>query len=142
MEVDVVSALRLTLDGADRLIRAAKAEAAALGVSVVVHVCDPGGHPIAMARMDSSPTFSIEIARKKAWTAAASGVATATLAGDFMSEPSLLHGVAGNVDELITVGGGVPILVSGDIAGAIGVSGATEEQDHRIAAAAADSVVG
>ena len=140
--MDVVTASRLTLDGAERLLRAARSEATTLGVSVVIHVCDPGGHPIAMARMDASPTFSIEIARKKAWTAAAAGVSTAALASDFMSEPSLLHGVAGNVDELITVGGGVPVLVDGHVAGAIGVSGATEQDDHQIAAAAAASVFG
>jgi uncharacterized protein GlcG (DUF336 family) len=140
--VDVVSTPRLTLDGADRLITAARTEAASLGVDVVVHVCDPGGHPIAMVRMDASPTFSIEIARKKAWTAAASGAATASLAKDFMSEPTLLHGVAGNVDELITVGGGVPVRVEGRVAGAIGVSGATEDQDHQIADAAVAFVFG
>lgn len=140
--MDVVSTPRLTLEGAERLIAAARAEAASLGVGVVVHVCDPGGHPIAIARMDASPTFSIEIARKKAWTAAAAGAATASLAKDFLSEPSLLHGVAGNVDELITVGGGVPVLVDGRVAGAIGVSGATEEQDHQIAGAAVASVFG
>jgi uncharacterized protein GlcG (DUF336 family) len=140
--VDVVRTPRLTLDGAHRLITAARAEAAALGVDVVVHVCDPGGHPIAMVRMDASPTFSIEIARKKAWTAAAAGASTASLAADFLREPSLLHGVAGNVDELITVGGGVPVQVDGRVAGAIGVSGATEEQDHEIARAAVASVFG
>ncbi len=140
--MDIVSTPRLTLDGADRLITAARAEAASLGVDVVVHVCDPGGHPIAMARMDASPTFSIEIARKKAWTAAAAGAATASLAEDFLREPSLLHGVAGNVEEMITVGGGVPVQVAGRVAGAVGVSGATEEQDHEIASAAVAFVFG
>lgn len=140
--MDVVSTPRLTLDGADRLIMAARAEAASVGVDVVVHVCDPGGHPIAMVRMDASPTFSIEIAHKKAWTAAAAGAATASLAKDFLSDPALLHGVAGNIDELITVGGGVPVRVESRVAGAIGVSGATEEQDHQIALAAVASVFG
>lgn len=73
--MDVVSTPRLTLDGADRLITAARAEAASPGVDVVVHACDPGGRPIAIARMDASPTFFNEIAHKKAWTAAPAGAA-------------------------------------------------------------------
>lgn len=140
--MDTVTSHRLTLDGADRLLTAARAEATSLGVAVVIHVCDPGGHPIAMVRMDGSPTFSIEIARKKSWTSAASGASTALLAAEFLGEPALLHGVAGNVDDLITVGGGVPVVVDGSVAGAIGVSGATEEQDHQIASVAVSSVFG
>lgn len=58
-----------------------------------------------------------------------------------MSDPALLHGVAGNVDHLITVGGGVPIVVDGCVAGAIGISGATEQQDHEIAQAAVSAEV-
>ncbi len=139
---DISTSPRLTLAGADRLTAGARDEAVRLGVSVVIHVCDPGGHPIALSRMDSSPTFSIEIARKKAWTSAASGATTAALAAQFLGEPGLLHGVAGNVDDLITVGGGVPVLVDGAIAGAIGVSGATEEQDHQIASAAVTHLLG
>jgi len=128
---------RLTLDGADSVVDAARAHASALDVAVVIHVCDPAGDPLAMARMDGSPKFSIEIARKKAWTAAAAEAATADLAAEFIGSPTLLHGVAGNVDELITVGGGVPIRVGGAVVGAIGVSGATEQQDHEIASTAA-----
>lgn len=131
---------RLTLAGAQALVAAALAEAEALGVAVVIHVCDPGGEPLALARMDGSPTFSLSVAAKKAWTAAAAAAPTATLAADFVHDPTLLHGVAGNVEALIPVGGGVPLLVGGAAAGAIGVSGATEEQDHQIAAAAVAAV--
>lgn len=138
----ITSAPRLTLAGADALVTAARQKAEELGVSVIVHVADAGGHPIAMVRMDGSPTFSVVVAAKKAWTAAASGVDTRLLATDFVGDDTLLHGVSGNVDELIPVGGGVPVLIDGEVAGAIGVSGATEEQDHEIARAAVDSAFG
>ena len=130
----------LTLDGAEALIVAARHAADALGAAVVVHVCDPAGDPLALVRMDGSPKFSLTVAAKKAWTAAAAGVDTAALAADFVGVPTLLHGVAAKVDELMPVGGGVPVVVDGSVAGAVGVSGATEEQDHEIAAAAVASI--
>mgnify|MGYP001821157127 CR=1 FL=1 len=138
----VATAPRLTLAGADALVAAAREKADELGVAVVIHVADHGGHPLALARMDGSPTFSLVVAAKKAWTAVAAGDDTRRLASAFIGDDTLLHGVAGNVDELIPVGGGVPVMVDGEVAGAIGVSGATEEQDHDIAQAAVDSAFG
>lgn len=132
----------LTLGGADAVIAAARDEARRIGVAVVIHVCDAGGHPLALARMDGSPLFSLAVAAKKAWTAMAAGVTTAALAPALLAGPELLHGVAGKVDDLIPVGGGAPVLVDGVVAGAIGVSGATEQQDHDIAAAAIATVFG
>ena len=131
---------RITAEAARELVTAARSIADAMGVAVVIHVADPAGHPVAMERMDHSPLFSVEIARKKAWTAAAAGVTTRDLATAFNDSPALLHGVAGNVDELITVGGGVPIRVGDSVAGALGVSGASEEQDHEIASGAVSAV--
>jgi uncharacterized protein GlcG (DUF336 family) len=133
---------RITAEGARDLIAAARSIAEAMDVAVVIHVADPAGNPVAMERMDHSPLFSIEIARKKAWTAAAAGTPTRDLAAAFNDSPALLHGVAGNVDDLITVGGGVPIRVDADVAGSLGVSGASEEQDHEIASGAVTSVFG
>ena len=86
--------------------------------------------------MDGSPKFSLTVAAKKAWSAAAAGAPTAAFATEFLSDPVLLHGVTANVGDLIPVGGGVPVIVDGAVAGAIGVSGATEEQDHQIATTA------
>ncbi len=137
----VTTTQRLTLDGAQRLVAAALRYADSIGTSVVVHVCDPAGDPLAMARMDGSPKFSVAIAAKKAWSAAAAGTSSAALAADFLADPALLHGVAGSVDELITVGGGVPVVVGECVAGAIGVSGATEQQDHEIAEVAVSKVL-
>jgi uncharacterized protein GlcG (DUF336 family) len=133
---------RITAEGARDLIAAARSIADQMGVAVVIHVADSAGHPVGMERMDGSPLFSIEIARKKAWTAAAAGTATRDLAAAFNESPALLHGVAGNVDELITVGGGVPVRVDAVVAGSLGVSGASEEQDHEIASDAVTRVFG
>jgi glc operon protein GlcG len=128
-----VTAPRLTLWGARLLVDAALETATELDVAVVVCVCDPAGDPIASVRMDGAFKFSIPIAAKKAWTAAAAGAPTSALAPQFLADPTLLHALAPKVDELMTVGGGTPVLVDGQVAGAVGVSGATEEQDQQIA---------
>ncbi len=132
-------AMRLTLAGAQRAATAAIEAADAAGVAVVVCVCDPAGDPILTARMDGAFKFSVPVAVKKAWTAAAAGVPTSSLAAQFLGDPTLLHGLAPKVDELIAVGGGAPVLADGRVAGAVGVSGATEAQDQEIADIAARS---
>jgi uncharacterized protein GlcG (DUF336 family) len=111
-----------------------------LGVQVVVSVVDRGGNPVAMLRMDGAFLFSVEAAEKKAWTAAASGLATDRLRAAFNGDATLLHALAPKIDRLMAVGGGTPVLVDGQLAGAVGVSGATEEQDQDIADAAARAV--
>lgn len=131
---------RLTLAGAQQIAAAALEAATNLGVRVVVCVCDPAGDPILTMRMDGAFKFSVPIAAKKAWTAAAAGVPTSNLAAQFLDDPALLHGVAPKVDELIAVGGGAPVLVDQRVAGAVGISGATEAQDQDVADTAARSL--
>ncbi len=126
--------------GAQQAVAVAVAAAGQLGVGIVVYVVDRGGNPLALLRMDGAPRFSVEVAHKKAWTAASSGSRTDALRDVINADPTLLHGLAPGVGMFMAVGGGTPILVGGALAGAVGVSGATEEQDQQIADAAAASV--
>ncbi len=134
----------VTYDLARSAVDAAIAEADGLGVAVVVAVVDPGGHDIAFAAMDGSPLLSRDVARDKAWTAIAFGQPTTWWAEMIAARPGL--GALGRHNRLMPVPGGVPLLVTHDgdrgeaIAGAVGVSGATEEQDERIATAAVAAI--
>lgn len=130
----------LSSEAAQSLIAAAQEKARSIGVTIVVHVADPSGNPIAMLRMDGAPLFSVEVAAKKAWTAAAGGVSTLVLRDVFNSDVTLLHALAPSIEDLMAVGGGAPVLAEGQVAGAVGVSGASEEQDQEIADAAAASL--
>lgn len=130
----------VTAAGARAAIDAALAEAESLGVRVVISVVDRGGNPLALLRMDGAFLFSVEVAEKKAWTAAAAGIPTDRLRAGFNADPTLLHGLAPKIDRLMAVGGGAPIVIDGQVAGAVGVSGATEDQDQQIATAAATAV--
>ena len=127
----------ITSVGAQKAIGAAIRAATSLEVRVVVVVVDAAGNTVAMVRMDGAPLFSVPVATKKAWTSAAAGARSADVAVQFNADPVLLHALAPKVDELMAVGGATPFMSGGRVAGAIGVSGATEAEDQQIA----DSVV-
>ncbi len=134
---DFVDRPVITHAGARRALDGAIAEADSLGTPVVIVITDAAGNTVTMARMDGAPLFSIEVAEKKGWTAAASGARTCDLRDVFNADPTLLHALAPKVDDLMAVGGATPIIVDGATAGAVAVSGATEEQDQQIADAGA-----
>lgn len=137
---NAMSVPNITAAGARAAIDAALAEAEQLGVRVVIAVVDRGGNPLALLRMDGAFLFSVEVAEKKAWTAVASGIGTHLLREAFNGSPTLLHGLGPKIDRLMAVGGGIPVTIDGQLAGAVGVSGATEEQDQQIAEAGAAAI--
>lgn len=102
-----------------------------IGVPMVICVVDISGNIILLERMDDSLLVGIEVAMKKAYTAAALKTATHEL--HQLSLPSgELYGL-NNLEKIITFGGGFPIKVDNQIVGAIGVSGGTVEQDMQVA---------
>lgn len=126
------------MDGAIAVIDAAIVEATRLGVAVVVSVVDPGGHLVAMTRMDGSPLLSREVAADKAWTAAAFGKPTDWWATLLEGEPGLA--ALGKNNRLMPVSGGFPLVVDAILVGGVGVSGASGEQDRAIAEAGAGAL--
>ncbi len=134
----------LTYRDARRAVDAAIARADELGAAVVVAVVDPGGHDIAFASMDGAPLLSHDVARDKAWTAVAFGRPTAWWAEMIASDPGLT--ALGRHNRLMPVPGGVPILATHDgdpgegVAGGVGVSGASTQEDEQIAAAAVSAI--
>lgn len=121
----------LTLDGARILVLAAEAEAVRRNLKVTITVVDFAGVPITMARMDDASLVGAEISLAKARTAAGfnnnTGVYEQRLQKDGQTRLLTLPIVASD--------GGYPIKVGGRTAGAVGVSGATSEEDGLIAKA-------
>ncbi len=128
----------ITMAAAIEVVDGAIVEAEHLGVAVAVSVVDPAGLPVVFSRMDGSPMLSLDVSCDKAWTAASFGQSTLWWAELLASEPGLAPLGANN--RLMPVPGGVPLIVDGDVVGAVGVSGATGEQDHRIAEAGAGTL--
>src|SRR5258705_13298891 len=77
---DTVPSLRLTSDGAMKLLHAAMAKAREMGVPQCISIVDPGGHLMAFARMDGAFSQSIDTSLMKAMTAASYGVPTGDIA--------------------------------------------------------------
>lgn len=126
----------LSLSDAQRILHAARAQADANHWNVAIAVVDDGGHPLALERLDGCAPIGAYIATEKARTAAlgrreSKGYEDMVNGGRnaFLSAPLLT-----------SLEGGVPVLVDGQVVGAVGVSGVKAEQDAQIAHAGAKSL--
>ena len=129
-------ARRFDLAAAKRIAERAEVRSAELGVPVVIAAADAGGNLMLLHRVEGALLASIEIAINKAWSAVAFQAPTATL-GPLASGDGPLPGLADtNSGRVVLFGGGVPVHVDGELAGAIGISGGTAEQDVDIATCA------
>lgn len=127
----------LTAEGAMAVLQAAWEHSRAIGVPVNISVCDSAGNELAFLRPDGAALLSMGIARDKAYTVAAfNGLPTHEWFDIIQDEPALLHGIV-HRDRLTIFGGGLPILVDGELVGAVGCSGGSAEEDRKIAAAGA-----
>ena len=111
------------------LIERGMEKSAAQGLKMVFAVVEPSGELVAFARMDDAPYASIRLAQQKASTSARLRLTTAELEERVQGGRMALL----SSDEVIAIGGGVPIVVDGRIVGALGVSGGTAAQDAAIA---------
>ena len=123
----------VSLAGAKKMIAAAEAEARKNGWQEAIAVVDSGGRLVAFVRMDNTQLASIEIAMAKAVTANAVKRPTKALQDSVVpgSGTPRMQGLPG----ITPVDGGLPIVIDGKIAGAIGAAGAAANQDGEIAAA-------
>jgi uncharacterized protein GlcG (DUF336 family) len=134
---------QVSLATALRLVEAACVEGTAFGVPVSVAVTDPGGHVIASARMDDAPLGALRLAVDKAYTA----VLWLMPSGE-LHESSQPGGADWGVTSteggrIVVYAGGFPLFTAdGSLAGGIGVSGGTSEQDASVAQAAVMAVLG
>lgn len=106
--------------------------AAQCGFAMAFAVVEPSGELVAFVRMDGIPYASARLAQQKARTSARFRMTTA----EFEERVQNGRAVLLSSDEVIAIGGGVPIVRNGQIIGAMGVSGGTAVQDASIATAA------
>ena len=134
---DVMPSLKLTSDGALKLLQAAIAKAKEMGVPQCISIVDPGGHLLAFARMDGAFSQSIDTSLMKAMTAASYGKPT----GDIEAGIDLKLAIA-TKGKRINLPGGLPVIVDGHVLGGIGVGSGTGEQDRQVANAALAALPG
>lgn len=123
----------LTLAAARVVIDAAKSEATQQAWPVVIAVVDDGGHLIALERLDGAQFGSVEIAIAKARAAVAFKRPTKAWDDVLAAGRQAVLGLPG----VVPTEGGVPLIVQGQIVGAVGVSGVTSPQDGVVAQAGA-----
>ncbi len=137
----VVSKKVLSLEGAHRVLAAAVAEALAGEVRTgAIAIVDRGGNLIVLERLDGTFAAASRVATGKARTAALFEKPTRVF------EKTVNEGRTTMValEDFTPLQGGVPIVVDGEIVGAIGVSGSASAQrddDIAIAGAAALSAL-
>ena len=131
----------LSLDLALLALPAVLAEARRLQVRVSVSIVDASGQLIHLAHMDGAPAPSRDIAHDKAWTAAGFGLATSAWEARLANMSASVRTGLTQRPRLALFGGGVPVRVDGATVGAIGVSGASAEQDEQCAQAGVDAIL-
>lgn len=122
----------LTLAAARRMVAAAEAAADRKHLRGVIAVCDDGGWPILVERMDNSAyTASVELAPAKARSAALFKKPSGAL------EDAINHGriAAVTARDFLEMQGGLPVVVDGQVIGGIGASFDTPDHDIEIAQA-------
>jgi uncharacterized protein GlcG (DUF336 family) len=125
----------ITAAAARLIVDASVKKAEHLGAQVSIAVCDESAVLLAFHRMDGSSLISVGIAMDKAFSAASFDRATDTWSDFLADKPGLRLGIP-NQPRVVTFGGGYPIhAANGTLAGAIGVSGSTEEIDMEVAKA-------
>ena len=127
----------LTLAGARAIAAAAEAEARRLNTTGAIAVVDDGGNLLYLVRIDNTFPAGAAVATDKARTAATFRMPTRNL--EDAVKGGRLSLVA--VSEMTPLAGGIPIIVDGQVVGAVGVSGAANAaQDEELAKVAAGTV--
>lgn len=122
-----------TLENLQKMAERAKKRAGELGVPVVFSAVDSGGNLVLLERMEGALLGSVDVSVGKAYTANAFRMPTHEL-GASAGPEGALYGIEGATPgKIVLFGGGFPYRVDDRVAGGIGISGGTVEQDMEIA---------
>jgi uncharacterized protein GlcG (DUF336 family) len=125
----------ITCGQADSILQAAKSKAEEIGITVSVVVMDAGGNLKAFSRMDGAWLGSVDVAIKKAKTSVLFEMET-QMVWQFSNPDGPAHGMDSTNGGLITFAGGIPLKTpTGQLLGAVGVSGGMVDQDESVARA-------
>ena len=126
----------ITLQQAEQIIDACKAEARNIGQPMNIAVVDDGGNLVAFAAQDDTKLIGENIAQRKALTAVLFQMDTKDLV-PLVQPGAALYGIESTSEgKLVVFAGGVLLRdADGQVAGAVGVSAGTVDEDHQVAEA-------
>lgn len=129
-------ARQITLEQAERILDACKAEAQSVGQPMNIAVVDDGGNLVAFAAMDDTKLIGVDTSQKKALTSVYFQMDTRDLA-PLVQPGQPLYGIEATTGgRLVVFGGGVLLRTAdGAVAGGVGVSAGTVDEDHQVAEA-------
>lgn len=127
-----VPVMDIAFDAALSAAQGALDEAKASELKVCVALVDRSGNPLVAMRLPGAPLHCIELALDKAYTSASFGFPTSDWGAILASSATLACGLPPR-PRWAVVGGGFPVVLDGQVVGAIGVSGGTEAQDIQCA---------
>src|SRR4051812_10729162 len=131
----IQSRQQLTYAAAAVAIAAAVAKSREIAAPECIAVVDAGGNLLAFARVEGAAVLAREPAIAKAATSASLGMPTGGVPFEFGAN----LGIASD-GGITNLGGGFPIILGGEVVGAIGVGSGTTEQDIAVAEAGRDAV--
>ncbi|MDS1140975.1 heme-binding protein [Pusillimonas sp. SM2304] len=122
----------LSLADVKAILAASEQHALAQKWAVSISVVDDGGHLLGMVRLDGAAPISAQISPAKARTAAL-GQRESKTYEDTINQGRTAFLSAPGLEGMLE--GGVPIVVDGQVIGAVGVSGVKSSEDVQIAQA-------
>ena len=119
--------MALTLEDADRMVKAGITEAKRLNLQMSMAVCDAGGHLLAFNRTEGCIWISAQVAQGKAVASCALGRPSNDIPAD---SPVIQSIMATQGGRMVAAQGALPIIQNGTVLGAIGGSGGTSQEDE------------
>lgn len=103
------------------------------GFNTSAAVVDRAGQVLVILRDEQATAQTVEMSRRKAYTARMFRTTTLEFQKRTASDPTLLP--QRDVSDILALGGGVPILVGNEVVGGVGSSGSNQEMDDACAKA-------
>jgi uncharacterized protein GlcG (DUF336 family) len=125
---------------ARQMMEAASEKAAEIGKPVSVAIVDAGGNLMSLERLGDAPSATVMVAEGKAVASAVMGRDSGRLEAMAQSLPLIINSLMMRYEGRFTPAqGGVVVKEGSEVVGAVGVSGATSEEDEAIARAGAEA---
>ena len=135
------NSLTLSHQDAQKAVDVIKNEMVKRGKAAVITVADNHGELIALLRVDGAPYTSIQIASNKAYTAARERKPSIEI-GKKSRDPEHGFDISYYGDpKIVGWGGGLPVIVDGEVVGAVGVSGLPQLEDIEFAQMGVDAIL-
>lgn len=119
----------LTASDVRAIVAACRAEAERNAWAVSIAVVDDGGHLLHLERLDEARVLTVDVAIRKARTAALMRQPSAALAARVKADPGLL------ALDAMPLQGGLPLHYADVCVGGVGVSGVQADEDEQVAGA-------